>query len=299
MTALNIAFAEAGLYLRVSPNTHLNQPLHIISVGQAPDFPVAFHTRTLMDIGAGASINVIESHIGHEGDSYFSNSLCEIFADRDSRLGYYKLQDESRNAFNIGLPNLDLARGAFFDGFSLQVGALLARNELKARIGSEDIECRMNGAFLANNSQQIDNTTLIHHDEGGSQSRQIFKGVLDDRAKGIFQGKILVAPHAQKTDGNQMSRTILLSNSAEMDCKPEVEIYADDVKCSHGATVGELEDEAVFYLRSSGIDQEEARSILVQGFLTGVIEEITNLTARKAFNGIVHQLLDKELRAKS
>ena len=160
LTALNMAFAEDGLYLRVAPKTCLEQPIHIIFIGQAPDRAVAFHTRTLMEIGAGASLDVIESHIGCDRESYFSNSFCEIIADTDAHLGHYRLQDDSPQAFNISLTNLDLARGAFYDGFSLQVGALLARNEVRARIGNEDIDCRVNGAYLGTNSQQIDNTTF-------------------------------------------------------------------------------------------------------------------------------------------
>ena len=291
MTSLNMAFAEDGLCLRVAPDTKLEQPIHVVSIGHAPDQPSAFHMRSLIEIGAGSSANILESHIGIGDGTYFSNSVSEIRLDAGARLGHYRLQNDSRQAFNIGLTNLELARGTHYDGFNLQIGAEIARSEVRARIAAEEIECRVNGAYLAAGTQQIDSTTFIDHAAGGSRSRQVFKGVLNDHARGVFQGKILVEPQAQKTDGHQLCRTLLLSRSAEMDCKPELEIYADDVKCSHGATVGELDDEALFYLRSRGIDPAEARDILVMAFLAEATAEIGVPAVREAFDDVVQQWL--------
>jgi Fe-S cluster assembly protein SufD len=291
LSALNMAFSEDGLFLSVAPGTKLERPIHVVSIGQATAGPVAFHMRSLLEVGAGASVDLLESHVGCGADTYFSNSVYEIFVDTDARLGHYRLQDESRNAFNIGLTNLEMARDARYDGFGLQIGATLARNEVRARIGGEGIECRINGAYLASGTQHIDNTTFVDHAEGGSKSRQVFKGVLDDQARGVFQGKVLVEPNAQKTDGHQLNRTLLLSRSAEMDCKPELEIYADDVKCSHGATVGELDEGALFYLRTRGIDPTDARDILIEAFIADVTEEIGHQAIREAFDGVVHQWL--------
>ncbi len=297
LTALNLAFAEDGIVLRVAPETNLEQPIHIVSIGCAPDQPTAFHMRSLVEIGAGSSANIFESHIGSDDGTYFSNSVCDVRVDHGARLGHYRLQNDNRQAFNIGLTTLELARGAHYDGFSLQLGAALARNEVRARIGAEEIECRINGAYLATGTQQTDNTTFVDHAKGGSQSRQVFRGVLDDHARGVFQGKVLVEPQAQKTDGHQLSRTLLLSRSAEMDCKPELEIYADDVKCSHGATVGELDEEALFYIRSRGIDSAEARDILVQAFVAEAIEEIGVPAVREAFDSVVEKWLNGEQEA--
>ena len=299
LAALNSALSEDGLLLHVAPGTKLEQPLHIVSIGQADEEPIAFHMHSLFEIGAGSSVDILESHIGRGNDTYFSNSVSEISIDRDARLGHYRLQDESRQAFNIGLTNLELAQGAFYNGFGLQIGATLARNEVRAKIGGEGIECRINGAYLASGSQHIDNTTFVDHAEAGSTSRQVFKGVLDDQAKGVFQGKILVEPNAQKTDGHQLSRTLLLSRSAEMDCKPELEIYADDVKCSHGATIGELEEEAIFYLRTRGIDPVDARDMLIEAFIADVTEEIGHQAIREAFESVVHQSLRDGQEARS
>ena len=291
LSALNSAFSEDGLYLRIAPGIKLEQPIHIVSIGQADEEPIAFHMRSYFEIGAGASVDILESHVGRDGDTYFSNSVSEISIEKDARLGHYRLQDESNRAFNIGLANLDLAQGTFYNGFGLQVGSTLARNEIRARIGGEGIECCINGAYLASGTQHIDNTTFVDHAEAGSTSRQTFKGVLDDQAKGVFQGKVLVEPNAQKTDGHQLSRTLLLSRSAEMDCKPELEIYADEVKCSHGATVGELEEEAIFYMRTRGIDPVDARDMLIEAFIADVTAEISHQTIREAFDRVVHQWL--------
>lgn len=299
LAALNSALSEDGLFLRIAPGTKLEQPIHIVSIGESDEAPVAFHMRSIFEIGADASVDILESHIGRGSDTYFSNSVSEISIDKDARLGHYRLQDESRKAFNIGLTNLELAQGAFYNGFGLQVGATLARNEVQARIGGEGIECCINGAYLASGSQQIDNTTFVDHAEGGSTSRQAFKGVLDDQARGVFQGKVLVEPNAQKTDGHQLSRTLLLSRSAEMDCKPELEIYADDVKCSHGATIGELEEEAIFYLRTRGIDPVDARDMLIEAFIADVTEEIGHQAIREAFESVVHQWLSDGQEAQS
>ncbi len=292
LTALNTAFAEDGLFLCIAPDTKLEPPIHVVSLGHAPDQPTAYHMRSLIEIGAGSSATILESHIGSGGGTYFSNSVCGIQLDAGARLGHYRLQNDNLQAFNIGLTTLELARGSHYDGFSLQVGAALARNEVRTRIGAEAIECRVNGAYLATGTQQIDNTTFVDHAEGGSQSRQVFKGVLDGHARGVFRGKVLVEPQAQKTDGHQLSRTLLLSRSAEMDCKPELEIYADDVKCSHGATVGELDEEALFYLRSRGIDAAESRDILVQAFVAEAIEEIGAPAVREIFDSVVQRWLD-------
>ncbi len=292
LTALNTAFAEDGLYLRIAPDTKLEQPIHLVSVGQASDQPTAFHMRSLIEIGAGSSAHILESHIAGSDGTYFSNSVCGIQLEAGARLGHYRLQNDNLQAFNIGLTTLELAHGTHYDGFNLQVGAALARSEIRARIGAEAIECRINGAYLASGTQQIDNTTFVDHAEGGSQSRQVFRGVLDEHSRGVFQGKVLVEPQAQKTDGHQLSRTLLLSRSAEMDCKPELEIYADDVKCSHGATVGELDEEALFYLRSRGIGAAESRDMLVQAFVTEAIEEIGAPAVREIFDRVVQRWLD-------
>ena len=299
LSALNMAFSEDGLILRIASGSKVEQPIHIVSIGQADEEPVAFQMRSHVEIGAGASVDILESHIGRGNDTYFSNSVSEISIDKDARLGHYRLQNESRKAFNIGLTNLELAQGAFYNGFGLQIGATLARNEVQARIGGEGIECRINGAYLASGSQHIDNTTFVDHAEGGSTSRQVFKGVLDDQARGVFQGKVLVEPNAQKTDGHQLSRTLLLSRSAEMDCKPELEIYADDVKCSHGATVGELEEEAIFYLRTRGIDPVDARDMLIEAFIADVTDEIGHQAIREEFESVVHQWLSDGQEARS
>lgn len=299
LSSLNLAYTEDGVHLLVAANTKLVKPIHIVSIGLAGIQPIAFHLRSIIEIGAGATVDILETHIGCNDNAYLSNSVLEILVDKGAYLGHYRLQDDNNQAINIGFSELKLCEGAGYEGFGLLVGAALARNEVQAVIEGEGVNCRINGAYLAAGNQHQDNTTYIDHVVGNSNSQQIFKGVLDDKARGVFQGKIQIEPNAQKTNGHQLNRTLLLSSSAEMNCKPELKIYADDVKCSHGATVAELEEEALFYLRSRGIDYKTARNILIEAFIADVTREIQNLPIRKIFENTVDKWLCTRLGIKS
>ncbi|MBT5107066.1 MAG: Fe-S cluster assembly protein SufD, partial [Rhodospirillaceae bacterium] len=226
-----------------------------------------------------------ESHVG-EG-AYFSNGVAEFAVGDDAVLNHYKIQDESDEAYHIADSTLRLEDRSTYDGFVYQAGGLLARNEIHASLGGEHIECRANGAYLGGGKQHIDNTVFIDHAKPGSRSREVYKGVLDNDARAVFQGKILVRKDAQKTDGFQLNKALLLSRGAEIDSKPELEIYADDVKCSHGATVGELDADALFYLRTRGIDEAAARNLLISAFVTEAIEEIQSQAVRDALSDLV------------
>ena len=181
----------------------------------------------------------------------------------------------------------------------MSVGGILSRNEVRSFIAASGVECCVNGAYLGTSNQHIDNTTFIEHAAEGSKSREVYKGVLADYAKGVFQGKIFVHPEAQKTDGYQMNRALLLSDKAEIDSKPELEIYADDVRCSHGATVGELEEEHLFYLKARGINAESARRLLVEAYIGEVIDEIQSQSIREALSKLASDLLKKKLFERS
>jgi Fe-S cluster assembly protein SufD len=282
LVALNTAFVADGMVLRVARGVALDKPIHLISIADAIDGrAMAFHPRHLIHLGRDAHATVVESHVGAGG--CFANVVADVEVGAGANLRHYTLQNQSRDAFHVAAVRVRLSAGAGYEGFVLHTGAQLARHELVATIVGEGVECRMNGLYLVAGSQHIDNTTFIDHAVGGSRSRQLFKGVLDDRGRGVFQGRVLVRPDAQKTDAHQLSRALLLSPKAEMDGKPELEIYADDVRCSHGAAVGNLDREPMFYLMSRGIDAATAYRMLVEAFAVEAIDEISLAAAREAF----------------
>ena len=292
MAALNTAFMADGLYCHVADGVVLDKPLHLVSIGYADGAALSFHPRHLIVAGAGSVATLVESHVG--SGSYFSNAVSEIVVGEGAVLNHYKLQNEGLEAFHLAANQVRLKDRAVYDGFVLQVGGRLARNEVRAHLG-ERVECRVNGAYLGCGEQHIDNTTFIDHAAPNSSSREVFKGVLDETARGVFQGKILVRKDSQKTDGHQLNKTLLLSAGTEIDTKPELEIYADDVKCSHGATTGELEEEPLFYLRARGIDPHTARGMLVSAFIGEALDEIQAEAPREAFEAVVNGWLDKRM----
>jgi Fe-S cluster assembly protein SufD len=272
--ALNAAFAADGFVLHLSPGTRSEAPIEILWIGSGADKPPVYHPRNLVIAGKGAHATVIEHHVGLCIGSYFSDSITEISLGAGAVLRHCKVQDESREAFHIAATGVRLAEGAHYDSFVFSVGGRLARNEIHVALEGRRAQCRLNGAYLGRGEQIIDHTTVIDHISPETASKELYKGVLDGRARGVFQGRITVRPNAQKTDGQQMNRALLLSDKAEINSKPELEISADDVKCSHGATAGELDDASLFYLRSRGIPEAEARRLLVEAFLNEVIDSV-------------------------
>ncbi|UCH73201.1 MAG: Fe-S cluster assembly protein SufD [Rhodospirillales bacterium] len=284
LAALNDAFLEDGLILQIEAGAKVDVPIHLVAVGvPVPGKAIAFHPRNLIVAAAGSHATFVESHIGAAQGSYFSNGLTDVRIGRGAMLTHAKFQDESAAAFHVALVRASIGEDASYDSFVLHRGAELARHEVHAAIDGSGAECRLNGAYLGTGQQHIDNTTVIEHRAPGSRSSEVFKGVLADRAHGVFQGRIVVHRDAQQTDGNQLNKTLLLSRNAEMDTKPELEIYADDVKCSHGATVGELSEMELFYLRARGIDEATARDILVSAFLSEAVSELRDETLASIF----------------
>jgi Fe-S cluster assembly protein SufD len=293
LAALNDAFMEDGLVLRIAAGANVEIPIHLISVGVPVEGrAVAFHARNLVVAGEGSRATLIESHIGVGEGSYFSNSVSDIRVAKRATLTHAKLQDEGPKAFHVALARVNIGDAAVYDNFVLHRGAELARNEVHAHIDGTGAECRLNGAYLGTGRQHMDNTTVIEHKAPGSRSSEVFKGALDGRARGVFQGRIVVHRDAQQTEGHQLNKTLLLSRDAEMDTKPELVIYADDVKCSHGATIGELDETALFYLRTRGIDEATARDILVSAFLNEAVEELRDPGLADAFRARIEGWVD-------
>jgi Fe-S cluster assembly protein SufD len=292
LVALNTMLAEDGVALSVPPGVD-GGTLQIVSLAtEGHGRTIAFHPRHSIRLGQGASLRVLEISAG--AGTYLHNAVSEIHVGEDAHLTHVRLQDEARSAFHVSTSYVEIAARGTYDGFALNLGARLARAEIHARMIGAGAMLHLNGAQLLSGSQHADITTVVSHDAPNCASRQTVKNVLSGRSRGVFQGKIEVARIAQKTDGYQMNQALLLSREAEIDCKPELEIFADDVKCSHGATVGELDRGQIFYLRSRGVPEAEARAILVRAFLTEALDAIGDEGFRAVLETSVAQWWERE-----
>lgn len=284
MVALNAMLAEDGVWLHVAEGVDAGA---VVLLSMAPDAhrPVDFHPRHHLVLEKGARLTVLEIARG-EG-AYLHNAVSEVSVGEGAVLSHVRLQQESGEATHVNTTLAAVAAGGEYDAFVLTLGARLARTEIHVRLEGVGAQVHLNGAQMLDGMQHADVTTVVNHLAPNCASRQTVKNVLGGRSRGVFQGKIEVARAAQKTDGYQMSQALLLSPTAEIDFKPQLEIYADDVKCSHGATVGELDADQLFYLRSRGISEAEARAILVRAFLAEALDVVRDETARGVLEGAI------------
>ncbi|MDB5412030.1 MAG: sufD [Rubritepida sp.] len=281
LVALNTMLFEDGLLLDL-PAGQDGGVLELLSIASHTGRPIAFHPRHLIRLGAGASLTLIETSLGPAEAAYLHNPVYEIGIGADAKLSHVRIQREGRSGFQLATVLAAVQAGGVYDNFTLNAGARLVRNEIHTALLGPKAACHMNGAQLAGDGQHADTTTFLDHAAPDCASRQTYKTVLAGKSRGVFQGKILVRQAAQRTDGYQMNQALLLSDDAEIDAKPQLEIYADDVKCSHGATVGALDEAQLFYLRARGIPAEQARAMLVQAFLVEAIEGVTDPIAQAA-----------------
>jgi Fe-S cluster assembly protein SufD len=281
--SLNTAFLSDGLLVHFTKGAVLSTPIEAVFIGTGFDAPTVHHPRLLVIAEANSEATLVEHHVGVGTGTYFANVVAEVVVGEGARLHHYKAQREGQNAFHVATTTVDLAKDASYDNFVLTMGARLSRNEIRTVLNGTGVECRLSGTYMLTGQQHGDTTTVIDHAQPQGTSREVYKGVIDQYAHAVFQGKIIVRPGSQKTDGYQLNRALLLSDTAEINSKPELEIYADDVKCSHGATAGELSDDQIFYLRARGIDRDSARDILTGAFLAEAIEEVRSEAVREAF----------------
>ncbi|WP_431301736.1 Fe-S cluster assembly protein SufD [Sediminicoccus sp. BL-A-41-H5] len=281
VVSLNTMLFEDGLMLDLPAGVE-GGALELLSLASHTERPIAFHPRHLIRLGADASLTLIETSLGPNGASYLHNPVFEIQVAAGATLSHVRIQREGRAGFQLSTVLAAVEGGGTYDNFTLNAGARLVRNEIHTALLGPKAACHMNGAQLAGDGQHADTTTYLDHAAPDCASRQTYKTVLAGKSRGVFQGKILVRQVAQRTDGYQMNQALLLSEEAEIDAKPQLEIYADDVKCSHGATVGALDEAQLFYLRARGIPAEAARAMLVQAFLTEAIEGVTHPLAQAA-----------------
>ena len=291
---LNTAFMQDGFVLHLRPGIAIEQPIRMVFLTDLEaDAVAAANPRNLVVAEDNSQATLVEIHRGNDGTAYFTNAVTEISVGAGARLHHYKLQDEGDAALHLANLQVRLGRDATYDNFILSLGARLARNDIGAVLAATGIDCRLSGAYVARDSQHMDTTSFIDHAEPDCRSREVYAGVLDGRSRGVFQGKIVVRRDAQRTDGHQLNRALLLSKGAEIDSKPELEIYADDVKCSHGATAGEIDADALFYLRTRGIGEDEARALLIEAFLMEALEEISVPAVRDDFSARLKARLDE------
>ena len=281
MAALNTMLFEDGLVVDVPAGVACGV-LELLSLVAASERAPAFHPRHLIRLGAGASLTIVERASGPAAQRYLHNPVFEIEVAEGARLNHGRLQMEGQEGIFLSTVYARVAAGAAYDNFTLNAGAKLARNEIHVALNGPQAEAHMNGVQLVGDGQHADTTTALDHAAPNCASRQTYKTVLAGRSRGVFQGRIHVHQLAQKTDGYQMNQALLLSPEAEIDSKPQLEIYADDVKCSHGATVGELDADHLFFLRSRGIPEARAKAILVEAFLTEAVEAVADAAIRAA-----------------
>ncbi len=279
VSALNAAFVTDGVVLRVTKGARLALPIHIISLDASAE-PSAIATRNLIRVVEDAHAVILESYVGRSAAPGQATAVCQIDLARGAHAQHIQLVRAGTDATHLGRWDVRIAEAAVYRGFQLTAGAGLLRNETHVAFTGPDAKFDLSGLMLGRGADHIDTTLVVNHTTTGCESRELFKAVLDDRARAVFQGKVLVAAEAQKTDGKQMAQALMLSEDAEFDSKPELEIYADDVACGHGSTVAEIDPQMLFYLRSRGLPLVDARTMLIESFVAEALDKIDDEAVR-------------------
>jgi Fe-S cluster assembly protein SufD len=272
--ALNTAFMEDGGVVLVPSGCRFEEPIYIIFVSIGADRARAVQPRNLIICGEASEVKIVEAYVGIGHGVYFANPVSEIAAGADSVVDHYCVQHEAPGAFHVGTVAAHLERGATLMSHNLSLGGALVRKDVRTVLKGEGSECALDGLYLTGDRQHIDNHTEIDHEQPRAASRELYKGILRGRARGVFNGKIIVRKAAQKSDARQTNKNLLLSKDAVVNSKPQLEIFADDVKCSHGSTIGQLDRDALFYLRARGIATEDARNLLSYAFAAEILSRV-------------------------
>jgi Fe-S cluster assembly protein SufD len=294
--ALNEAFFQDGGFVYVPANTRLEVPIHLLFISTATDAGATTHPRNLIIAEKASQVTVLESYVSVADAAYFTNAVTELVLGDGAVVEHLKFQDESRSAFHMAALHAQLGRNSNLISHSIATGARLSRNNIRTVLAGEGVECVLNGLYLTRGDQLADHHMVVEHAQPHCNSHEYYNGILDGRSKGVFHGRILVRPAAQKTDAKQTNRNLLLSEDATVDTKPQLEIYADDVKCTHGATVGQLNEEAIFYLRARGVGLETARRMLIHAFAGEIIERVRHAPAREELDKLVWERLEQNPR---
>ena len=274
LVALNTAFFTDGVLIHVPAGVTIEAPIHVVYLSVPGAAPTISHPRTLLVAERGSRATVIEDFVSLGAGTAFTNAVSEVVLGEGAAVEHVSLQREHEDAAHLATLRVTLARDSRYKAHGISLGGSLTRNDVRAVLDGPGSDCELNGFYVASGRQHVDNHTTIDHARPHGTSREYYKGVLDDRARGVFAGKVIVRPDAQKTSAQQTNKNLLLSADAEIDSKPQLEIFADDVKCSHGATLGQIDEDALFYLRARGIDLASARALLMRAFSAEITARI-------------------------
>jgi Fe-S cluster assembly protein SufD len=291
-TALNTAFVQDGAFLRVSENTKLSQPIHLIFVSKAKGRNTVQQPRNLLILGAGSQADFVEHDVSLSDQSVFTNIVTEVVVHKDASLNYLKIQRENKQSFHIASTKVVVNAKSKFRSTVVDLGSKLARNDLSVSLVGTGAQCHLDGLYLPHKQQHMDHCTTINHPKPKCESHQLYKGVVGGAAKAVFSGRIFVYEDAQKTDAHQTNKNLLLSQNAMVDTKPQLEIFADDVKCTHGAAVGQLDTDSIFYLRSRGLSEQSARKILSCAFVNEIVDRIQISGVQDELSCLVQERLE-------
>jgi len=295
-TALNTAFVADGVMLHVAKNVIVDQPIHVVYYSTQSDQPQVAHPRNLIVVDTGGSATIIEHYASDPEGEMFSNAVTEAVIGDNAQLHHYLLERENEQAYNIATLRVTQGRDSRLESHSILLGGAIVRNNIHVEMTGENGHGLINGLFLPHNKQHMDNHMRVVHAAPHCDSRQYYKGILDDQSSGVFTGRIVVNKESQKTDAVQSNTNMLLTDDAKINTKPQLEILADDVKCTHGATTGQLDKDALFYLRSRGISEQTARGLLIYAFAHESIERMSLAPVREALDDLlVHRLPQIEL----
>ena len=291
--ALNTAFLREGAYIHIQRRAVIEQPVYLLYISTG-DGPIMSHPRNLVIADRESQAAVVEDYVSLGGSgSAFCNAVTELVAEDAAVVSHYMIERENRDSFNVSTLRVEQRRGANVASHSVLLGGGLVRNNVHPVLAGEGAECLINGLFIGGGHQHLDNYMLVEHASPHGESRQFYNGILDAQAHGVFHGRIIVHKEAQKTDAKQTNRNLLLSDDARIDTKPQLEIHADDVKCTHGATIGQIDEDALFYLRSRGIDQATARKLLLYAFAGECLDRMKEPLVRTFIEGLIRQHLTK------
>lgn len=293
--ALNTAFADQGIFVKVKNNTVVEKPVVLYYITDNRKEVPVIHPRNLIIVGTNSQVQVIESFQTTGNQKSFSNEVTEILVDENAKMDYYKIQTESDASYHVGTTQINQQRYSLVNAYSITLSGAMIRNNLNIALDDENCEAHMYGLYLLHNQSHVDNHTMVDHRKPNSFSNELYKGVLHDQSTGVFNGKIFVRQDAQKTNAFQSNKNILLTDKANIYTKPQLEIWADDVKCSHGCTTGQIDEEQLFYLRSRGIHEDSAKAMLLIAFVNDILEKINIEGLKKSINQQILDRLHKDL----
>jgi Fe-S cluster assembly protein SufD len=290
--ALNTAFFQDGAFIRVPAGQAVVVPIHLLFIATAEEAGATWHPRNLIVADKGSRLTLLESYVSTVDVPYFTNAVTDLILGDGAVVEHGKFQDEGLSAFHVAAVRAQLGRSSNFISHSIATGGRLSRNNIRTHLAGEGVECILNGLYLTRGDQLADHHMVVEHSQPHCDSHEYYNGILDGRSKGVFHGRILVRQAAQKTDAKQTNKNLLLSDDATVDTKPQLEIYADDVKCTHGATIGQLNEESIFYLRARGLGAETARRMLIHAFAGEIIERVRCAPAREELDKLIWDRLE-------